>query len=50
MEPYTNIPGEYVRLDDTIRNFEALLSGQYDDVPEKSFWMVGTIEQALAKR
>jgi F-type H+/Na+-transporting ATPase subunit beta len=48
-EPYTDIPGEYVTLDDTIRGFEALLSGQYDDVPEKSFWMVGTIEQALAK-
>jgi F0F1-type ATP synthase beta subunit len=31
-------------------DLEALLSGQYDDVPEKSFWMVGTIEQALAKR
>ena len=49
-EPYTDIPGEYVRLDDTIRSFAALLSGQYDDVPEKSFWMVGTIDQALAKR
>jgi F-type H+-transporting ATPase subunit beta len=48
-EPYTDIPGEYIRLDDIIRSFEALLSGQYDDVPEKSFWMVGTIEQAIAK-
>ena len=48
-EPYTDIPGEYVTLDDTVRSFEALLSGQYDDVPEQHFWMVGTIEQALAK-
>ncbi len=48
-EPYTDIPGEYVSLDETIKNFEALLSGQYDDVPEQHFWMVGTIEQALAK-
>jgi F-type H+/Na+-transporting ATPase subunit beta len=48
-EPYTDIPGEYVSLEDTIRNFEELLSGQYDDVPEKSFWMVGTIEQAITK-
>ena len=49
-EPYTDIPGEYVSLDETIRSFEALLSGQYDDVPEQHFWMVGTIEQALVKR
>lgn len=48
-EPYTDIPGEYISLNETIRNFEALLSGQYDDVPEQNFWMVGTIEQALAK-
>lgn len=48
-EPYTDIPGEYVSLDETIRDIEALLSGQYDDVPEQQFWMVGTIEQALAK-
>lgn len=48
-EPYTDIPGEYVSLAQSIRDFEVLLSGQYDDVPEQSFWMVGTIEQALAK-
>lgn len=48
-EPYTDIPGEYVSLDETIRDFEALLSGQYNDVPEQHFWMVGTIEQALTK-
>ena len=48
-EPYTDIPGEYVSLDETIRDFEALLSGQYDHVPEQHFWMVGTIEQALTK-
>ena len=48
-EPYTDIPGEYVSLAETIRDCEALLSGQYDEVPEHQFWMVGTIEQALAK-
>jgi F0F1-type ATP synthase beta subunit len=48
-EPYTDIPGEYVSLAETIKSFEALLSGQFDDVPEQHFWMVGTIEQALAK-
>ena len=48
-EPYTDIPGEYVSIDETIKSFEALLNGQYDDVPEQRFWMVGTIEQALAK-
>src|SRR5579863_4234270 len=43
-EPYTDIPGEYVSLAETIRSFEALLSGQYDDVPEQHFWMIGKIE------
>ena len=48
-EPYTDRPGEYVSLDETIKSFEALLSGQYDDMPAQNFWMAGTIEQALAK-
>ena len=48
-EPFTDIPGEYVRLEDTIRSFQALLDGRYDNVPEAAFWMVGDIEQALAK-
>lgn len=48
-ESFTDIPGEYVRLEDTIRSFQALLDGRYDDVPEKAFWMVGDIEQALVK-
>jgi F-type H+/Na+-transporting ATPase subunit beta len=48
-EPFTDIPGEYVRLEDTIRSFQALLDGAYDDVPEKAFWMVGDIDQAIAK-
>ncbi|HEY6541936.1 MAG TPA: hypothetical protein VIZ18_13420, partial [Ktedonobacteraceae bacterium] len=43
-EPYTDIPGEYVSLDGIISSFEGLLSGQYDDVPEQNFWMIGKIE------
>jgi F-type H+-transporting ATPase subunit beta len=48
-EPYTEVPGEYVRLADTLSGFKALLEGRYDDLPEQAFAFVGTIEQALAK-
>ena len=48
-EAYTDIPGEYVRVEDTIRGCKELLEGRYDDVPDKAFWFVGTVEQALEK-
>jgi F-type H+-transporting ATPase subunit beta len=48
-EAYTDIPGEYVRVADTLRGFEQLLAGQYDDLPVQAFWMVGAIDQAAAK-
>ena len=48
-EPYTDRPGEYVSISDTIQGFKELLEGRYDDVPEQAFSYVGTIEQALAK-
>jgi len=48
-EGFTGIPGEYVRIDDTVRSFKGLVEGDYDDLPEQAFYMVGTIEQAVEK-
>jgi F-type H+-transporting ATPase subunit beta len=48
-EQFTGTPGEYVRLEDTIRGFAEILEGKHDDLPEQAFHMVGTIEQAVAK-
>jgi F-type H+-transporting ATPase subunit beta len=48
-EVFLGVPGEYVKLEDTIRSFEELLSGKYDTLPEDAFMYVGTIEQAVAK-
>jgi F-type H+-transporting ATPase subunit beta len=48
-EQFTGIPGKYVKLEDTIRSFKGIINGEYDDVPEGAFYMVGTIEEALEK-
>ncbi len=48
-EAFTGSPGKYVELDDTLKGFEALANGDYDDSPEQAFYMVGTIEEAEAK-
>ena len=48
-EQFTGTPGEYVRLEDTIRGFKEVLEGKHDDLPEQAFYMVGTIEDAIAK-
>ena len=48
-EGFTGIPGEYVRIDDTVRSFKGLVEGEYDDLAEQAFYMVGTIEQAIEK-
>jgi F-type H+/Na+-transporting ATPase subunit beta len=48
-EQFTGTPGEYVKLDDTIEGFQQILAGQHDELPEQAFYMVGTIEQAVAK-
>ena len=48
-EVFTGTKGEFVKLEDTIKGFKGILEGLYDDVPEQAFYMVGTIEQALAK-
>ena len=46
-EAFTGKPGEYVKIEDTIRGFKGLVEGEYDDVPELAFFLVGPIEQAL---
>ncbi|MCI0695483.1 F0F1 ATP synthase subunit beta [candidate division KSB1 bacterium] len=46
-EEFTGTPGRYVRLEDTIRGFKGIVDGEYDDLPEQAFYMVGTIEEAV---
>ena len=48
-EIFTNIPGKYVSLKDTIDGFKGILAGEYDHLPEQAFSMVGTIEEAIEK-
>jgi F-type H+-transporting ATPase subunit beta len=48
-EAFTGVPGRYVKLEDTIRSFKAIINGEYDDLPENAFHMVGTIEEAVEK-
>jgi F-type H+-transporting ATPase subunit beta len=48
-EIFTNVPGKYVSLKDTIAGFKAILAGEHDDLPEQAFSMVGTIEEAIEK-
>ncbi len=48
-EVFTGSPGIYVSLKDTIAGFKAILAGEYDQLPEQAFYMVGSIEQAVEK-
>jgi len=48
-EIFTGSPGKYVPLKETIRGFKGILAGDYDDLPEQAFYMVGTIDEAIAK-
>jgi F-type H+-transporting ATPase subunit beta len=48
-EVFTGQPGAFVELADTIRSFKAICAGEYDHLPEAAFYMVGTIEEAVAK-
>jgi F-type H+-transporting ATPase subunit beta len=48
-EAYTGIPGKYVPLKETIRDFKQINDGSHDEVPEQAFYMVGTIDEALKK-
>src|ERR1700761_653965 len=46
-EIFTNIPGQFVQLEDTIRSFKGIVAGDYDYLPEQAFLMVGSIEGAV---
>jgi len=48
-EQFTGTPGKYVGVADTIKGFRAIADGEYDDIPEQAFYMVGTIDEALEK-
>ena len=48
-EIFTGSPGKYVSLKDTIAGFQGILDGQYDDLPEQAFYMVGSIDEAVEK-
>ncbi len=48
-EVFTGAPGKYVKLEDTIKGFKGILSGEYDHLPESAFYMVGGMDEAIAK-
>ena len=48
-EAFTGKPGAYVKIEDTVRGFREIVEGAHDDVPEQAFFLVGTIEDALAE-
>ncbi|MFL6739006.1 MAG: F0F1 ATP synthase subunit beta [Sphingomicrobium sp.] len=48
-EVFTGIPGKFVQVEDTVRSFKAVVNGEYDHLPESAFYMVGGIEEVVAK-
>jgi F-type H+-transporting ATPase subunit beta len=48
-EQFTGTPGQYVKLEDTIRGFSEILDGEYDELPEQAFYMVGPIVGAVER-
>ncbi|PSO51951.1 MAG: F0F1 ATP synthase subunit beta [Cyanobacteria bacterium QH_8_48_120] len=48
-EVFTGSPGKYVTLDETIKGFQRIISGELDDLPEQAFYLVGNIDEAIAK-
>jgi len=48
-EVFTNIPGKFVQVEDTVRSFKAVVEGEYDHLPESAFYMVGGIDEAVEK-
>ena len=48
-EQFTGMSGKYVKLEETIKSFKGLIKGEYDELPEQAFYMVGTIEEAIEK-
>jgi F-type H+-transporting ATPase subunit beta len=48
-ESFTGTPGKYVKMEDTIRGFKEIVEGKYDDISEQSFYMVGGIDEVVAR-
>ena len=48
-EVFTGIPGKFVAIEDTVKSFKAVVDGEYDHLPEAAFYMVGGIEEVVAK-
>jgi F-type H+/Na+-transporting ATPase subunit beta len=48
-EQFTNLPGRYVDIKDTVKGFKEILEGKHDSLPEQAFYMVGTIEEVIEK-
>ena len=48
-EVFTGKPGKFVQLEDTVKSFAAIVNGEYDDLPESAFYMVGSIEEVVAR-
>ncbi|MBP1727793.1 MAG: synthase subunit beta [Deltaproteobacteria bacterium] len=48
-EAFTGTPGVYVELKDTVKGFQEIVAGKYDDLPEQAFYMVGTIDEVIEK-
>lgn len=48
-EIFTGAPGKFVSMKETIRGFKGILDGEYDELPEQAFYMVGSIDEAVAK-
>ncbi|WP_432631638.1 F0F1 ATP synthase subunit beta [Brachyspira sp.] len=48
-EQFTGLQGRYVKLEDTIRSFKSICNGDYDDLPDQAFRLVGSIEEVVAK-
>ena len=48
-EEFTGTPGQYVKIEDTIRDFKEVLEGKHDEIPEQAFYMVGGIDMVLEK-
>jgi F-type H+-transporting ATPase subunit beta len=48
-EAFTGTEGKYVPIKETVRGFKEILDGKHDQLPESAFFMVGTIEEAIAK-
>ncbi len=47
-EAFTGRPGKYVKLEDSIKGFKMLVSGELDELPQQAFYMCGGIEEAIA--